>query len=45
MVKQPCAAQADRPGKNRFKIGTNDKADYSKLINTKWPDTIDDKVV
>ncbi|CAM4966318.1 unnamed protein product, partial [Rotaria socialis] len=32
-------------GKNRFKIGTNDKADYSKLINTEWPDTIDDKVV
>ncbi|CAF2941370.1 unnamed protein product [Rotaria sp. Silwood2] len=32
-------------GKNRFKIGTNDKADYSKLISTQWPGTIDDKIV
>ncbi|CAF4079708.1 unnamed protein product [Rotaria sp. Silwood1] len=31
--------------KNRFKIGTNDKIDYFNLINTKWPDEIDNNVV
>ncbi|CAF4133626.1 unnamed protein product [Rotaria sp. Silwood2] len=32
-------------GKNRLKIGTNDKNDYFNLINSNWPEEIENKIV